>query len=56
MLRMVGFEETYESKCFNKENFNKNNIRMAVISKKIILIQKNSIDQNTSLEKLLNSR
>ena len=34
MLRMVGFEETYESKCFNKENFNKNNIRMAVISKK----------------------
>ena len=34
MLSMAGFEETYESKCFNKENFNKNNIRMAVISKK----------------------
>tara|TARA_Y100001958_G_C21244547_1_gene573784 strand:+ start:1743 stop:2519 length:777 start_codon:yes stop_codon:yes gene_type:complete len=34
MLSMVGFEETYESKCFNKENFNKNNIRMAVIAKK----------------------
>ena len=34
ILSMVGFEETYESKCFNKENFNKNNIRMAVIAKK----------------------
>jgi len=34
MLSMVGFEETYESKCFNKENYNKNNIRMAVLAKK----------------------
>ena len=34
MLSMVGFEEVYQSKCFNRENFNKNNIRMAVIAKK----------------------
>ena len=33
MLSMVGFEEVYQSKCFNRENFNKNNIRMAVIAK-----------------------
>ena len=34
ILKMVGFDEIHQSKCFNRENFNKNNIRMAVIAKK----------------------
>ncbi len=34
MLKMVGFSEIYQSKCFNKENYNKNNIRFAAIAKK----------------------
>ncbi len=34
MIKMVGFSEIYQSKCFNKENYNKNNIRHAVLAKK----------------------
>ena len=34
MMKMVGFNEIYQSKCFNKENYNKNNIRLAVLAKK----------------------
>ena len=34
MMNMVGFNEIYQSKCFDKENYNKNNIRIAVLSKK----------------------
>ena len=34
MLKMVGFNEIYQSKCFNRENYNKNNIRTAVLAKK----------------------
>ena len=34
MLDMAGFSEVHKSKCFNKENFNKNDIRIAVLAKK----------------------
>ncbi len=34
LLKMVGFDEIYQSKCFNKENYNKNNIRLAVFAQK----------------------
>ncbi len=34
LLKMVGFNEIYNSKCFNRENYNKNNIRMAVIARR----------------------
>ena len=34
LLKMIGFEEIYQSKCFNRENYNKNNIRLAIIAKK----------------------
>ena len=34
ILKMVGFGEIHQSKCFNRENFNKKNIRLAVIAKK----------------------
>jgi len=34
LLKMVGFSEIHQSKCFNKENYNKNNIRLAVIAQK----------------------
>ena len=34
LLKMVGFSEIYQSKCFNRENYNKNNIRLAVIAQK----------------------
>ena len=38
MLDMAGFSEVHKSKCFNKENFNKNDIRIAVLAKKIKMI------------------
>ena len=34
LLKMVGFSEVYKSKCFNRENYNKNNIRLAVFAQK----------------------
>jgi hypothetical protein len=40
LLKMVGFSEIYQSKCFNRENYNKNNIRLAVIAQK----KKNDIE------------
>ena len=41
LLKMVGFSEIYKSKCFNRENYNKNNIRLAVIAQK----KKNDVEE-----------
>ena len=51
MMKMVGFNEIYQSKCFNKENYNKNNIRLAVLAKKTKLILKEYIEMNTNMVK-----
>tara|TARA_A100001015_G_scaffold306473_1_gene400810 strand:- start:155 stop:925 length:771 start_codon:yes stop_codon:yes gene_type:complete len=48
MLGMIGFSDLIISKCFDKENYNKNNIRFALFAQK-----KEKVSQNLYREKYL---